>query len=289
MKQVEVEGGELALKNSFGDIVIIPKKNRLEVEGMIKDKCWGCIDAFVDKLPLMEDYAQDGTLIPKGEDSILTSIYKKYPAFKTMGEITLKADENFTRDKTGVGDIEYFRPNSDSIMEYNSGYKYNHPKQGTHGIVYNPNTNNEQGIMLDMLHGMSVNPIYKKQRQEFADAFLEANDNDFNNDWKRTSEEYKGNYTELLGLKERKLPKKEQEKIAKTNFTNNWIDGNIRNLMFEGTSEDFKKARYWEDAKKVYLSNPKVSEKYTQLNNFLQSNGDGYMLPEVTVMSNKTK
>lgn len=64
MKKVEVEGGELALKNSFGDIVIIPKKNRLEVEGMIKDNCWGCIDAFVDTLPVMEDYAGDGSLFP---------------------------------------------------------------------------------------------------------------------------------------------------------------------------------------------------------------------------------
>jgi hypothetical protein len=63
MKQVEVEGGELALKNSFGDIVIIPKKNRVEVEGMIKDKCWDCVDAFVDTLPVMEDYAEDGTIV----------------------------------------------------------------------------------------------------------------------------------------------------------------------------------------------------------------------------------
>jgi hypothetical protein len=61
--QVEVEGGELALKNSFGDIVIIPKKNRLEVEDMIREKCWACIDAFVNTLPVMEDYAEDGTIV----------------------------------------------------------------------------------------------------------------------------------------------------------------------------------------------------------------------------------
>lgn len=62
MKNVEVEGGELAIKNSHGDIVIIPKKNRLKVEGMIKDKCWECIDSFVDTLPVMADYAEDGSL-----------------------------------------------------------------------------------------------------------------------------------------------------------------------------------------------------------------------------------
>lgn len=60
---VEVEGGELALKNSNGDVVIIPKKDRVKVEKLIKDKCWGCIDSFVDDLPLMEDYAEDGTIV----------------------------------------------------------------------------------------------------------------------------------------------------------------------------------------------------------------------------------
>ena len=68
MKQIEVEGGELSLKNSFGDIAIIPKKNRLDIEEMIKNKCWGCIDAFVEGLPVMEDYAQDGSLFPVGQE-----------------------------------------------------------------------------------------------------------------------------------------------------------------------------------------------------------------------------
>ena len=62
--KVEVESGELALKNSNGDIVIIPKKHRLEVQGMIDDKCWGCVDKYVSTLPTMKDYAEDGSIIP---------------------------------------------------------------------------------------------------------------------------------------------------------------------------------------------------------------------------------
>lgn len=62
--QVEAEGGELILKNKAGDYVIIPKKYRLEVEDMIKDGCNGCIDALVETLPVSEEYAADGTLIP---------------------------------------------------------------------------------------------------------------------------------------------------------------------------------------------------------------------------------
>ena len=67
MKQnlnIEAEGNELVLKNKVGDYVIIPKKYRTEVQGMIEDKCWGCIDAFVDTLPVMADYAGDGSLLP---------------------------------------------------------------------------------------------------------------------------------------------------------------------------------------------------------------------------------
>lgn len=40
----------------------------------------------------------------------LESIYSKYPAFRNMGEVTLHPDTAFTKDKTGVGDIEYFSP-----------------------------------------------------------------------------------------------------------------------------------------------------------------------------------
>ena len=67
MKQninIEAEGNELVLKNKAGDYVIIPKKYRKEVQDMIKDGCHGCIDALVETLPVMEDYAQDGSLLP---------------------------------------------------------------------------------------------------------------------------------------------------------------------------------------------------------------------------------
>ena len=65
MKQnlnIEAEGKELILKNKAGDYVIIPKKYRTEVQGMIKDGCHGCIDSLVETLPVMSDYAEDGSL-----------------------------------------------------------------------------------------------------------------------------------------------------------------------------------------------------------------------------------
>ena len=61
---VEVEGQELILRNANSDYVIIPKKYRTEVQDMIKDGCHGCIDNLVDTLPVMADYAEDGSLLP---------------------------------------------------------------------------------------------------------------------------------------------------------------------------------------------------------------------------------
>lgn len=61
---IEAESNELILKNKAGDYVIIPKKYRLEVQDMIKENCHSCIDKLVETLPVMEDYAQDGSLLP---------------------------------------------------------------------------------------------------------------------------------------------------------------------------------------------------------------------------------
>ena len=273
---IEAEGSELILKNKAGDYVIIPKKHRLEVQDMIKDGCHGCIDSLVDTLPVMTDYAGDGSLLPNDEENpMLTNIYQKYPAFKNMGKVTLKADKSFTREATGVGDIETFVPIKGQGEEYNTttysnGYKVQHPKPGTVGIVYNPDTNDEQNIMLDMLHGMVLDPVYSKHRQEFKDSFMKSEfSSDINREWDKYNKESNGNND------------------GKDKFIDNEIDGVLRNLMFEGTDEDFNKERYWKDAKKVYLKDKELDTKYKQLNNYLQV-GQGYMLPEVTITAKKT-
>ena len=63
-KKVEVEGGEIALQNSFGDIIIVPKEYAREVGDMVEDGCDSCIDSFASTLPEMAGYAEDGTVIP---------------------------------------------------------------------------------------------------------------------------------------------------------------------------------------------------------------------------------
>lgn len=88
MKQninIEAEGNELILKNKAGDYVIIPKKYRTEVQDMIKENCHDCIDKLVETLPVMEDYAQDGSLYPE-EPSINPNNPIKLP------EVTITAE-----------------------------------------------------------------------------------------------------------------------------------------------------------------------------------------------------
>lgn len=81
MKQninIEAEGNELILKNKAGDYVIIPKKYRLEVQDMVKENCHSCIDKLVETLPVMEDYAPDGSVIPNDKKNNFE--YKPYTA-----------------------------------------------------------------------------------------------------------------------------------------------------------------------------------------------------------------
>lgn len=61
--KVEVENKELALKNSYGDVVIIPVDKANWVKQKLSEGCHGCIDGLVESLPSMKDYAEDGTII----------------------------------------------------------------------------------------------------------------------------------------------------------------------------------------------------------------------------------
>ncbi len=92
MKQninIEAEGLELILKNKAGDYVIIPKKYRTEVQGMIKDGCHSCIDKVVETLPVMSDYAEDGSLIPEDKKKIILG-YRPYTAVQSSTYVAPK-------------------------------------------------------------------------------------------------------------------------------------------------------------------------------------------------------
>lgn len=83
MKQIEVEGGEVVLKNSYGDVVIIPKDKVSWIEQKISEGCDECVDELVETLPSMKDYAEDGTIIksdpPTGRlKKVINEVQEKY-------------------------------------------------------------------------------------------------------------------------------------------------------------------------------------------------------------------
>lgn len=62
--KIEAQGKEAIIRNSNGDVAIIPIQHVREVMDMIKDGCHGCIDKYVSGLPKASNYAEDGTIIP---------------------------------------------------------------------------------------------------------------------------------------------------------------------------------------------------------------------------------
>lgn len=60
---VEAEGGELIIKNNFGDYAIIPKKSSGYVSGLLKGNNMRGIDEFVSGLPTAKNYAEEGLII----------------------------------------------------------------------------------------------------------------------------------------------------------------------------------------------------------------------------------
>jgi len=163
---------------------------------------------------------------PKAEKQgdVLNSIYNKYPKLKNLGEVTVKADPNFTRDATGGGSIEYFSPDQE-VIRYSTGLNTPHPKKGTHGIVYNPKSNTEEDIMLDMLHGMAdADPKYKELRKKFEQQALKDRRNDVEFFYKKDLEN--GNAPD-----------------GKEWWIKNYVDGLVRSEISESKTGDYAEER----------------------------------------------
>ena len=68
---IEAEGGELVLTNNYGDTAIIPRNKRQIVLKHLKSGNHTAIDNIVRNLPKMENYAEDGTLLPSINTNLL--------------------------------------------------------------------------------------------------------------------------------------------------------------------------------------------------------------------------
>lgn len=68
--KVEAQGGELVLRNTHGDVVIIPRNKRREALGYLAKGDHSAIDAIAMELPKASDYAMGGAVYDGGEDPI---------------------------------------------------------------------------------------------------------------------------------------------------------------------------------------------------------------------------
>jgi hypothetical protein len=71
--QIEVENLEIAIKNSHGDIAIIPADKVGWVKRKLAEGCNECIDLLVASLPTNKDYAEDGSVIGNEDKSVWES------------------------------------------------------------------------------------------------------------------------------------------------------------------------------------------------------------------------
>lgn len=174
-----------------------------------------------------------------------------YPALSALGRVTVKADPSFTREATGIGDIEYFAPGQ-KVVRYPTGEEFKHPgSDKRHAVLVNPATNTPQTVALDMLHGMSeADTQFKSMLQEFGDSLSE--------------EEIRYWYNQDL--------KKGYAGDGYEQYRQNYIDGKLRNLLFEGSLEDFDKSRYNPNERQEMIEyNPAAYNKFLEIQKYLKN------------------
>ena len=234
------------------------KYNTSEAENGIEGTMAGLTDQGFDYNGAWGGTMQTGGNLPQAQDGMLDRIYSKWPALKKLGNVTIKSDESFTKDKTGVGDIEFFSPNLPQV-NYDNGYIEPHPGPGTYGVVYNPLTNNDQNIRLDMLHGMSgADNQYKRLRNSFERSVKHSDINDAMKHWYNVDKE------------------KGSTKDGKKQWIDNYVDGQLRTLLFEG---DRASQNYSDEEANELLANPKIKTKFDKLNTYLKKGEFGSSLP----------
>ena len=185
-------------------------------------------------------------------DRLLSEAMRRFPALRKLGEVSVVPDREFTRDLTGIGDIEYYGPEQGAIT-YPSGNVVDRPSpKGRHTVLVNPDTNDSQSVALDLLHGMAdSDPTFAAMLREFGNSLDEG--------------EIKYWYTQ---------DKKDgYAGDGYDQYRRNYVDGKLRNLLFEGSDEDFARARYNPRERQDMQSyNPRAYEVFVLIDRYLKGN-----------------
>lgn len=183
-------------------------------------------------------------------DRLLSEAMQRFPALRKLGDVSVVPDRGFTREVTGIGDIEYYGPEQGAIR-YPSGNVVDRPSpRGRHTVLVNPDTNDSQAVALDLLHGMAdADPTFSAMVREFGDSLDEGEIRYWYN--KDREEGYAGD--------------------GYDRYRQNYIDGKLRNLLFEGSDEDFARARYNpRERQDMQGYNPRAYEAFETIKSYLE-------------------
>ena len=144
--EVNAEHNEIILENSNGDKVIIPANKRNWVKQKLSEGCHGCIDSLVETLPVVNNYAQDGTVFPNEKQPIVlitpsgrkvetdtdSDFYRTHYNSKLIGKQNEDKSWNLT-DEIYQGEslpevvvTSKIQPNT--FTDYNNQFNKNNPK-----------------------------------------------------------------------------------------------------------------------------------------------------------------
>jgi hypothetical protein len=178
----------------------------------------------------------------------LDDVYSKWPALKNMGPSALTANSNLGNG-LGYGGVEFMHPDLTEV-NYDNGTLVN-PTPGKNSIIYNPSTEDEQNIRLDMLHGMHQDPKFNQYREQFKQSVL--GDSELNADinyWYNIDKE------------------KGRAEDGKDQYTDNYIDGQMRTLLYEG---DRKLHNYSDEEANDLHDREDVRRSIHKMQNYLES------------------
>lgn len=146
--KLNVEGKELAIINDNGDIAIIPVKYKREVEDMVAENCFKCVDALVSTLPQNIEKLQTGGIIQD----------------KTG---TLKEDLEFFEDLTTKFQAAQTKEETDALLRARNSYifsKNNEPHlYDLDYMVYHPTL---EGVPIFKFSKTALNTLNFIKEQE---------------------------------------------------------------------------------------------------------------------------
>lgn len=196
--------------------------------------------------------------------------------WKALDNINYKAipDTTFTREKTGLGSIEYFAANEPQGITYPNGFHKAHPFPGKDVILYNPKENDEQDIRLDALHIMPKDASYDALNSLYRNA---AKNSDI-------SYNAKARYKEDVKQFGRKNIDSYQQ------YFSNEADGLLRNMFIEGTPEYIKSRNYYPNKDELRQQNKHLLPYIDAIHKYLKTGRrPATILNEVIVTPNKNK